>query len=58
MERDMRAVGEGNKSKAEVLDSSLQQMKACFLDVSCYLALASYYHDLVIKGIYSLMWVT
>ncbi|KAJ7948091.1 DNA topoisomerase [Quillaja saponaria] len=32
MERDMKAVSEGAKSKAEVLASSLQQMKACFLD--------------------------
>lgn len=34
MERDMKAVSEGNKSKAEVLETCLQQMKACFLDVS------------------------
>lgn len=32
MERDMKLVGEGNRSKGEVLDTSLQQMKACFLD--------------------------
>ncbi|XP_028766082.1 DNA topoisomerase 3-alpha isoform X2 [Neltuma alba] len=32
MERDMKEVSEGNKTKAEVLASSLQQMKACFLD--------------------------
>ncbi|XP_035551186.1 DNA topoisomerase 3-alpha-like isoform X2 [Juglans regia] len=32
MERDMKAVSEGTKSKAEVLSTSLQQMKACFLD--------------------------
>lgn len=32
MERDMKAVSEGTKSKAEVLAASLQQMKACFLD--------------------------
>ncbi|RHN69971.1 putative DNA topoisomerase transcription factor interactor and regulator CCHC(Zn) family [Medicago truncatula] len=32
MERDMKSVSEGNKSKAEVLDTSLQQMKTCFLD--------------------------
>ncbi|XP_050372374.1 DNA topoisomerase 3-alpha isoform X2 [Argentina anserina] len=32
MERDMKAVSEGNKSKAEVLETCLQQMKACFLD--------------------------
>ncbi|MCH88617.1 DNA topoisomerase 3-alpha-like, partial [Trifolium medium] len=37
MERDMKSVSEGTKSKAEVLDTSLQQMKACFLDVSCSL---------------------
>ena len=34
MERDMKAVSEGTKSKAEVLTTSLQQMKACFVDVS------------------------
>lgn len=34
MERDMKAVSEGAKSKAEVLETCLQQMKACFLDVS------------------------
>lgn len=32
MERDMKSVSEGNKSKAEVLETSLQQMNACFLD--------------------------
>ncbi|XP_040371096.1 DNA topoisomerase 3-alpha isoform X3 [Rosa chinensis] len=32
MERDMKAVSEGNKSKAEVLETCLQQMKACFVD--------------------------
>ncbi|PKI79440.1 hypothetical protein CRG98_000187 [Punica granatum] len=32
MEFDMRAVSEGSKSKAEVLETCLQQMKACFLD--------------------------
>ncbi|KAK4567071.1 hypothetical protein RGQ29_003062 [Quercus rubra] len=32
MERDMKAVSEGTKSKAEVLTTSLQQMKACFVD--------------------------
>ncbi|CAN6681600.1 unnamed protein product [Malus baccata var. baccata] len=32
MERDMKAVSEGAKSKAEVLETCLQQMKACFLD--------------------------
>ncbi|XP_004289288.1 PREDICTED: DNA topoisomerase 3-alpha isoform X2 [Fragaria vesca subsp. vesca] len=32
MERDMKAVSEGNKSKAEVLETCLQQMKGCFLD--------------------------
>ncbi|OIV98096.1 hypothetical protein TanjilG_25961 [Lupinus angustifolius] len=34
MERDMKSVSEGVKSKDEVLANSLQQMKACFLDVS------------------------
>lgn len=32
----MKAVSEGAKSKAEVLETCLQQMKACFLDVSSY----------------------
>ncbi|KAK4256820.1 hypothetical protein QN277_006496 [Acacia crassicarpa] len=32
MERDMKEVSEGNKTKAVFLASSLQQMKACFLD--------------------------
>ncbi|XP_048335697.2 DNA topoisomerase 3-alpha [Ziziphus jujuba] len=32
MERDMKAVSEGAKRKAEVLETCLQQMKACFLD--------------------------
>ncbi|KAL3729034.1 hypothetical protein ACJRO7_033606 [Eucalyptus globulus] len=32
MEFDMRAVSEGAKTKAEVLGTCLQQMKACFLD--------------------------
>ncbi|KAL5554891.1 hypothetical protein UlMin_037127 [Ulmus minor] len=32
MERDMKAVSEGAKSKAEVLETCLQQMKACFVD--------------------------
>ncbi|KAJ1401236.1 Zinc finger, CCHC-type [Sesbania bispinosa] len=32
MERDMKSVSEGTKRKAEVLATSLQQMKACFLD--------------------------
>ncbi|KAI4317075.1 hypothetical protein L6164_024985 [Bauhinia variegata] len=32
MERDMKAVSDGTKSKVEVLATSLQQMKACFLD--------------------------
>ena len=44
MERDMKSVSEGTKNKAEVLATSLQQMKACFLDVSRYLVLASYYY--------------
>ncbi|XP_061993895.1 NADPH-dependent oxidoreductase 2-alkenal reductase-like [Rosa rugosa] len=34
MECDMKAVSKGNKSKVEVLETCLQQMKACFLDVS------------------------
>ncbi|XP_014523288.1 DNA topoisomerase 3-alpha isoform X1 [Vigna radiata var. radiata] len=32
MERDMKFVSEGNKSKADVLATSLQLMEACFLD--------------------------
>ncbi|KAF6167122.1 hypothetical protein GIB67_029760 [Kingdonia uniflora] len=32
MENDMREVSVGRKSKSQVLDSCLQQMKACFLD--------------------------
>lgn len=35
----MKAVSEGTKRKAEVLATSLQQMKACFLDVSRQLAI-------------------
>jgi hypothetical protein len=35
MEADMKSVSIGTKSKSEVLESCLQQMKACFLDVSC-----------------------
>ncbi|XVE86484.1 hypothetical protein DITRI_Ditri18aG0037600 [Diplodiscus trichospermus] len=35
MEFDMKEVSVGNKSKDEVLATCLQQMKACFLDVSC-----------------------
>ena len=38
MEYDMKEVSIGNKSKAEVLATCLQQMKACFLDVSCQMA--------------------
>jgi hypothetical protein len=34
MEADMKSVSIGTKSKAQVLESCLQQMKACFLDVS------------------------
>lgn len=34
MERDMNEVSVGRKTKAEVLETCLQQMKACFLDVS------------------------
>ncbi|KAF3440617.1 hypothetical protein FNV43_RR18901 [Rhamnella rubrinervis] len=32
MEQDMKAVSQGSKRKTEVLESCLQQMKACFLD--------------------------
>ncbi|XP_062093553.1 DNA topoisomerase 3-alpha [Humulus lupulus] len=32
MERDMKAVSEGAKSKDEVLETCLHQMKSCFLD--------------------------
>ncbi|KAK7319115.1 hypothetical protein RJT34_03828 [Clitoria ternatea] len=32
MERDMKSISEGTKSKVEVLANILQQMKACFLD--------------------------
>lgn len=34
MEADMKAVSMGSKRKAEVLEACLQQMKACFMDVS------------------------
>lgn len=34
MEHDMNEVSVGIKTKAEVLETCLQQMKACFLDVS------------------------
>lgn len=37
MEADMKSVSVGTKSKAQVLEGCLQQMKACFLDVSCSL---------------------
>jgi len=40
MERDMKFVSEGNKSKADVLATSLQLMEACFLDVRNHLVLA------------------
>lgn len=33
MEADMRAVSIGTKTKSQVLEACLQQMKACFLDV-------------------------
>lgn len=36
MESDMTAVSEGRKRKDEVLETCLQRMKACFLDVMCY----------------------
>jgi DNA topoisomerase-3 len=32
MEADMKSVSIGTKSKSEVLENCLQQMKACFLD--------------------------
>lgn len=34
MEHDMNEVSVGRKTKAEVLETCLQQMKACFVDVS------------------------
>lgn len=34
MERDMKAVSDGSKRKADVLETCLQQMRTCFLDVS------------------------
>ena len=34
MERDMKAVSDGTKTKLEVLETSLRQMRECFLDVS------------------------
>jgi DNA topoisomerase III len=42
MEADMRAVSMGTKTKSQVLETCLQQMKACFLDVCS--ALASTYN--------------
>lgn len=42
----MKSVSMGTKSKSEVLESCLQQMKACFLDVSCkYLVFHDTYTD-------------
>lgn len=38
MERDMKAVSDGTKTKAEVLESSLHQMKECFLDAKLHKA--------------------
>ena len=38
MEQDMKAVSEGAKRKTEVLETCLQQMKACFLDVSFWMS--------------------
>ncbi|KAI5070985.1 hypothetical protein GOP47_0013236 [Adiantum capillus-veneris] len=38
MERDMKAVSDGTKTKAEVLESSLREMKACFLDAKSHKA--------------------
>ncbi|XP_078158030.1 DNA topoisomerase 3-alpha-like [Carex rostrata] len=32
MEADMRAISMGTKTKSQVLEACLQQMKACFLD--------------------------
>lgn len=34
MENDMKAVKDGTKSKAEVVETWLQEMKTCFADVS------------------------
>lgn len=34
MEQDMKAVSLGTKSKGQVLETCLHQMKNCFLDVS------------------------
>lgn len=39
MESDMTAVSEGRKRKDEVLQTCLQRMKACFLDVRLYVLL-------------------
>lgn len=39
MESDMTAVSEGRKRKDEVLQTCLQRMKACFLDVRNYVLL-------------------
>lgn len=35
----MKSVSIGTKSKSEVLENCLQQMKACFLDVSSFLCM-------------------
>ena len=49
MEADMKSVSIGTKSKSEVLESCLQQMKACFLDVSCeFLVFHDTYPNIVI----------
>lgn len=42
MESDMKAVGIGTKRKTEVLETCLQQMKACFIDVCLYLQYPSF----------------
>lgn len=43
MEADMKSVSMGTKSKSEVLGNCLQQMKACFLDVSCISCMSSWF---------------
>lgn len=37
MECDMKAVSIGTKRKTDVLETCLQQMRACFIDVCLYL---------------------
>ena len=49
MEADMKSVSVGTKSKAQVLEGCLQQMKACFLDVSSeFLVFHDTYPNIVI----------